>query len=82
MSYETFTPSEKSTYNEQGNQDWSRHSIRLLLSSLKLHLMFKVDVGCKIENCSGFEGRGTKLLTSKVRYTAIMEPRKGWKRFI
>ena len=73
MSYETFTPSEKSIYNEQGNQNWSRHSIRLLLSSLKLHLMLRVDVRCKIENCSGFEGRGTKLLTSKVMYTAIME---------
>ena len=82
MSYETFTPSEKSTYNEQGNHDWSRHSVRLLLSSLKLHLMLRVDVGCKIENCSGFAGRGTKLLTSKVMYTAIMEARKGWKRFI
>lgn len=77
MSFETFTPSEKSTYNEQGNQDWSRPSIRLLLSSLKLHLMLRVDVRCKIENCSGFEGRGTKLLTGKVMYTAIMEVRKG-----
>lgn len=77
MSYETFTPSEKSIYNEQGNQNWSRHSIRLLLSSLKLHLMLRVDVRCKIENCSGFEGRGTKLLTSKVMYTAIMEAREG-----
>ena len=77
MSFETFTPSEKSTYNEQGNQDWSRHSIRLRLSSLKLHLMLRVDVRCKIENCSGFEGRGTKLLTGKVMYTAIMEVRKG-----
>ena len=77
MSFETFTPSEKSTYNEQGNQDWSRHSIRLLLSSLKLHLMLRVDVRCKIENCSGFEESGTKLLTGKVMYTAIMEVRKG-----
>ena len=77
MSYETFIPSEKSIYNEQGNQDWSRHSIRLLLSSLKLHLMLRVDVRCKIENCSGFEGRGTKLLTSKVMYTANMEAREG-----
>ena len=77
MSYETFTPSEQYTYNEQGNQDWSRHSIRLLLSSLKLNLILRVDVRCKNENCSGFEGRGTKLLTSKVMYTAIMEVRKG-----
>lgn len=77
MSFETFTLSEKSTYNEQGNQDWSQHSMRLLLSSLKLHLMLRVDVRYKIENCSGFEGRGTKLLTGKVMYTAIMEVRKG-----
>lgn len=77
MSYETFTPSEKSTYSEQGNQDWSRHSIRLFLSSLKLHLMLRVDVGSKIENCSGFEWRRTnKLLTSKVMHPSIMEARK------
>lgn len=74
MSYETFIPSEKSTYSEQGNQDWSRHSIRLLL---KLHLMLRVDVGSKIENCSGFEWRRTnKLLTSKVMHPSIMEARK------
>ena len=41
--------------------------------------MLRVDVRCKIENCSGFEGRGTKLLNSKVMYTAIMEAEKDGK---